>query len=77
MGATTDSLDDLYHLTMAILSISENGENNQSLNANETKGNEFFINISKDPILIDGIVNIFRRLIRVKDLRELSELRNT
>ena len=77
MGATTDSLDDLCPITMAILSISENGENNQSLNANENKGNVFFINISKDPILIDGIVNIFRRFIRVKDLRELSELRNT
>ena len=65
MGATTDSLDDFYHLTMAILSISENGENNQSLNANETKGNEFFRIISKDPILIDRIVNIFPRFIRV------------
>jgi len=52
-------------------------KNNQSLNANETKGNELFINISKETILIDGIVNIFRRFIRVNDLRELSELRNT
>ena len=61
MGATTDSLDDLCPITMAILSISENGENNQSLNANETKGNEFFINTSKHPILIDGIVKYFSR----------------
>ena len=77
MGATTDSLDDLYHLTMAILSISENGENNQSLNANETKGNEFFINISKDPILNDGIVYIFQRYILVKELRVISKFKDT
>ena len=52
-------------------------KNNQSLNANETKGDEFFINISKDPILIDGIVNIFHRLIRVEELRELSKFKDT
>ena len=77
MGATTDSLDDFYPIAMAILSISENGENNQSLNANETKGNEFFRNISKDPILIDGIVYIFQGSIRVKELRQLSKFKNT